>query len=349
MEEKRSPPDRLERYLGELLGEPLQLLDFERTEGGFSRQAHRAVIRSASQGIHVLALRGEIPVSLLDCNLDREWRLLKALGETPVPLPALYGFEPTGSVLDHRFIVMEWVEGVVPNPWRRSGRELLAELARQGRVGPAWVRDIACLHRVDPQLLRNAGLDAGVDSASYLDRELARWVGKIRNAVRHPGALVEEACGWLEHNRPEPARVTTVVHGDLGIRNMLLRDDHVAAFLDWEMAGLGDWRADIGYCLMPYYAGKLLEPVAPSVGGLMPPGEFLDRYAAATGFSMTDAELVYFITLGCVKMIAIHCGGVDEYVSGRTNDPRLAWLSIPIAGLVDDIDGLLTRGLPWAT
>ena len=63
---------------------------------------------------------------------------------------------------------------------------------------------------------------------------------------------------------------------------------------------------------------------------------------------MTERELVYFIILGCIKMIAINCGGVDAYVCGQTNDPRLAWLSIPIAGLVDDIDGLLTRGLPWA-
>jgi aminoglycoside phosphotransferase (APT) family kinase protein len=137
------------------------------------------------------------------------------------------------------------------------------------------------------------------------------------------------------------------VHGDLRIGNMLVDGRRVVAFLDWEMAGIGDWRADIGYSLMPYHAGKLLSPVPPSANLLVHPQVFLDRYASATGRSMSDDELRWFILLGCVKMIAILCTGIDSHAAGQTVDPRLAWTSIAIPGLVSDMCGLMEDGLPW--
>jgi hypothetical protein len=98
---------------------------------------------------------------------------------------------------------------------------------------------------------------------------------------------------------------------------------------------------------MPYHAGKLLSPVPPSANLLVHPRRFLDRYASTTGRSMPDDELSWFIVLGCVKMIAILCTGIDSHAAGRTVDPRLAWTSIAIPGLVTDMCGLIEDGLPW--
>jgi aminoglycoside phosphotransferase (APT) family kinase protein len=84
---------------------------------------------------------------------------------------------------------------------------------------------------------------------------------------------------------------------------MVVREDRVAAFLDWEMSAIGDWRADVGYSLMPYNAGKLLAPIRPSANQLMAPRDFLDTYLETAGRGADD-EVLYLMMLGCTKMTA---------------------------------------------
>jgi aminoglycoside phosphotransferase (APT) family kinase protein len=191
------------------------------------------------------------------------------------------------------------------------------------------------------------GIDLGVDAASFVKNEVAHWTGILRRAEHDAGHLVEDACRWLEGNMPPLEEESSVVHGDLRIGNMLVDGGQVVAFLDWEMAAVGDWRSDIGYSLMPYHAGKFLKPIAPSWNHLVGPRELVERYAAASGRHLTDADAVFFIVLGCLKMVAILSTGIDAYMSGRNADPRLAWLSLAIPGLVDDVFQLIDGGLPW--
>ncbi|HLY84501.1 MAG TPA: phosphotransferase family protein [Acidimicrobiales bacterium] len=341
-----SSVEPLRRYLSSVVGEDVDIDTFDRVEGGWSRQTHRVVV-SGRAGRQVLALRGEIDVSVLDTDLEREWRVMVAVDGSSVPMPRLFGFEGTRDVLGYRFITMGWIDGEAPNPWRRASAARLRAWADRAELGPTWIDDIARLHLLDPGPVRAAGVDPDAAIDNQLERELGHWVGMLRATTHHPGALVEEACGWLEDNRPPPAGRTAIVHGDLRIGNMLIRCDRVVAFLDWEMAGLGDWRVDLGYCLMPYHAGKLLERILPSANGLMHPATFVDRYLHATGAAVGEEELTYFIVLGCLKMIAILCTGIDKYMAGRTKDPRLAWNSIAVPGLVDDVCRLIDRGRPW--
>ena len=46
---------------------------------------------------------------------------------------------------------------------------------------------------------------------------------------------------------------TSIVHGDFRIGNFIIRDNHVAAVLDWELCTLGDRLADVGYLLNWWY------------------------------------------------------------------------------------------------
>jgi aminoglycoside phosphotransferase (APT) family kinase protein len=332
----------LSEFLSSVLGRTVAVEGLARVEGGWSRQLHRCVLEDGS----VLALRGEVSSGVLDTDISREYAILAALGPAPVPRPCVFGFEPTGDVMGHRFMVMEWVEGRSVNLWRVEARkvfdpDVLSAIAR------SWTRDIVLLHQADDDLLRSAGIDVLVDADRYVGSEVVFWTDRIRRSDHHPGPLVEEVCKWLEGNSPGRCPDTSIVHGDLRLGNMVIGDDRVRAFLDWEMAGLGDWRADVGYSLMPYHAGKLLAPVPPSWNQLLEPRQFLDEYAAGSGREMTNQELEYFIVLACIKMIGILCTGIDAFQAGRSRDPRLPWTSIAVPGLVDDIYAILDDGLPW--
>jgi aminoglycoside phosphotransferase (APT) family kinase protein len=333
----------LSEFLARCLDRTVEVVELTRVEGGWSRQLHRVLLDDGT----VLALRGELPVSLLSTDLEREYGILTALAGTGVPLPRMAGFEPTGRVLGHRFVAMEWVPGTCVNPWRQSAADLLGPPAALAALAASWIADIARLHGVDVAVVHAQGIDADVSADGYIRTEVSSWVRTLRQASNHPGPLVEEACRWLERHRPAGREPPVILHGDLRLGNMVVGTGRVAAFLDWEMAGVGDWRADLGYCLMPYNAGKLLAPVPPSANQLVPPRQFLATYLAAARRTIGDDELRYFIVLACLKMIAILCTGIDAYRDGRTRDPRLAWTSIAVPGLVDDVCGLLDRGLPW--
>lgn len=339
--------DRLGRYLSALLDEPVAVARIERIEGGWSRQTHRVDATRAGGAELRLALRGEVENSLLDTDLEREWHILTSVDGSGLPLPDVHGFEGTGDVLGHRFVTMGWIDGTGVNPWRMRPAEQAEWEAVRGGLAEAWIHDIALLHRVDPARLRETGIDVEADAGSFVRDQVAHWTGLLRGAEHHPGPLVEEACRWLEASIPTPADSASIVHGDLRIGNMLVRDGRVVAFLDWEMAGIGDWRADLGYSLMPYNAGKFLKPVAPSWNHLMGPRQFLDRYFDVAGREASDEEIAFFIVLGNVKMIAILCTGIDAYMQGRNSDPRLAWLSLAVPGLVADSYDVIDKGLQW--
>ena len=259
----------------------------------------------------------------------------------------MYGFEGTREVLGHRFITTGWVEGTGVNPWRIGPNERAAWDQTREALAEQWIGDVARLHHLDAGRMWDLGIDTGVDADTYVKAEVSHWTSILRGAVHPAGYLVEEACRWLESSTPPAEDGASIVHGDLRIGNMLVDGGRVVAFLDWEMAAVGDWRADIGYSLMPYHAGKFLKPIAPSWNHLMGPREFVERYAAASGRTLSDSDAVFFIVLGCMKMIAILCTGIDAFMEGRNADPRLAWLSLAIPGLVDDIFQLIDRGLGW--
>jgi aminoglycoside phosphotransferase (APT) family kinase protein len=334
--------ERLAGHLQACLGEPVRIVSLEQLEGGFSRHTYRLVVATAAEDEMVFALRAEVPSGVLDVDLEREYRILRALSESGFPVPAVKGFEPTGEVIGGRFITMEWASGSAVNPWR-SARD---SSGGRDELSSSWVADIARLHSLDPSLLRQAGVDGEVSAPSYVAGQSAHWIRRIRESSHPPGLVADSVCRWVEQSIPV-AGATTIVHGDLRIGNMLVDGDRVTAFLDWEMAGVGDWRADVGYSLMPYHAGKLLAPIEPSSNGLVHPRRFLDQYLEATGWDLTDEELVFFIVLGCVKMVGILCTGIDAYMDRRSSDPRLAWLNVAIPGLVQDADDLISKGLPW--
>ena len=104
---------------------------------------------------------------------------------------------------------MEKVEGEVPNPWSRAGKQYMPRLRNAESCRTASSRRWPSLHNLD---WRGAGLDfIGVPGAGkdFALREIAKWESLIHQSSRKPEPVLTELLMWLKANAPEakPPRV----------------------------------------------------------------------------------------------------------------------------------------------
>ncbi len=283
-----------------------------------------------------MVLRRSPETGILDSDRKREYRILKALEGTRVPVPRTFGFSGDPSVLQRPFFIMEKVEGNVTPSFTRfgAGNEKLRE-AMAGEV----TRALAAVHTVD---WRKLGLDfLGVPGprAEYAASQVKHWAGTLKAAQLVPEPVLTLALGWLETHLPERDH-TCLLHGDFKIDNILYgRDgggqDRVAAVLDWEMANIGDPMEDLGWFCMKYYSVDGL------LNGLVEKEAFFAAYEAASGISVNREAVHFWQVLSNVKMAAITLTGVRRFCEGGTNSNVMPILGLLLPRLYDDLVGLL--------
>lgn len=82
-----------------------------------------------------------------------------------------------------------------------------------------------------------------------------------------------------------------LVHGDYRIANTVVRNGHITAVIDWELAYLGDRRYDLGYVMLEYLAGKFVQPGSLLVCGVAEAEWFLAEYERLSG-ARPDREVL---------------------------------------------------------
>jgi len=197
-----------------------------------------------------LVLRRDLTLSVTGTSAYAEFPLLQAVEALglPVPSPVLAEHDP--AHLGGTFIIMTEICNA------RAGGELFAELndlqELASTFAPDVVRALAKLHtlRTHPSgtALR------GHSSASTDPLEMVRGFQQMfRGIARKPPLHVATELGfaWLIANPLPPTRPQRLVHGDIGLHNVLVRDGALAAILDWELAHLGDPAEDIAYAWSP--------------------------------------------------------------------------------------------------
>jgi len=232
-------------------------------------------------------------------DVGRQFRVMRALAPTAVPVPAVLWHEPTGDVLGTPFFFMQRVRGeTLPLFWYGSRTPRLEASARA----------LAAIHEVD---WREAGLSfllppAGAELPSPVECDLAPWRERAAHAglANHP--LLVSLGGFLAASEPADAR-HALIHGDPNPGNYLVRGNDVVAVLDWELAAIADPRADFGF-----YAALLAV-----FGGM--PGErgqtlLSSAYEAATGRSL--ANLDYYEATGLYKMAVVMAGWAGHLGGG---------------------------------
>ena len=312
----------LDRYLRSLGIDRDGALRAEFISGGRSNLTYRVYDDKSDWLVRRPPLHGITPSAH---DMAREFRVIAALQDTPVPVARAIALCEDESVLGAPFQVVEFVAGQVVR--RRAQLEAFSHTVIDGCVD-ALIRVLVDLHRVDPDVV---GLGDFGKRHGYLERQVRRW-GSQWELVRLPDdrrdADVRRLHAGLRDAVPDQSR-TSIVHGDYRIDNTILDADdptRVLAVVDWELSTLGDPLSDAA--LMCVYRDPALDlivneqtawtsPLLPTADGLA------DRYSLVSGWPLAHWE--FYMALAYFKL-AIIAAGIDfrrrlsEKADGLTTD-----------------------------
>ena len=200
-------------------------------------------------GVRRVVLRKKPPGPLLPTahQIEREYRILRALAGSRVPVPEVLALGEDASVIGTAFYVMGHVDGRIFTDPRLPGLDPGARRA----LYRSTVAGLAAIHAVDVEA---AGLVGLGPPAGYLERQVRRWSRQYEASRTDRIEAMDALARWLPRNLP-PSPRTALVHGDYRIGNLVFGREsaRLAGVLDWELATLGDPFADLAYLCMGYH------------------------------------------------------------------------------------------------
>jgi aminoglycoside phosphotransferase (APT) family kinase protein len=253
-------------------------------------------------------------------DMAREWRVMSALQQTGIPVPATVALCADSSVIGAPFYVMDFVEGQVvrerlPAAWP-DNRE-----TRQS-MSTALVDVLLALHDVEPA---SVGLDDFGHPAGFLERQVRRWWQQWEASKTRELPAIEELHTRLLASIPEQS-TAGIVHGDYRFDNVIFAPDHpgrIAAVVDWEMSTIGDPLCDLGL-LIVYWVDDPDDPAAgvhPGARGNLGAG-FLSRDEVISTYAKQSTRdlgaLEWYIALGHYKLAIIAEGINARFLMGMT-------------------------------
>jgi len=309
----------LERYLATQIADFQGPLDVVQFEGGQSNPTYRLDARSGSY-----VLRRKPPGKLLPSAhaVDREFRVMRALAPTDVPVARCLCLCTDESVIGSMFYVMEYVAG------RVFWDPLLPAMTREQRAAiyDETNRVIAALHSVDPAAV---GLADYGRPGNYFARQIDRWSRQYKASETEPIAAMDALIAWLPHNIP-PGDATSIVHGDFRLDNLIFHptEPRVLAVLDWELSTLGHPMADLSYYMMAWRLSGgefrgIRDGDLPALG-IPSEDEYLARYLARRGIATPpDAHAWrFYMAYNMFRLAAILQGVMARAVAGNAASAR---------------------------
>ena len=266
-------------------------------------------------------LRRKPPGKLLPSAhaVDREYRVITALGQTDVPVPRTYALCEDPGVVGTPFFIMDCVHGRVITDARLPG----LTPADRAVMYDAMSDVLARLHNVDYAAV---GLGDFGKPGNYFARQIHRWTSQYRASETETIASMDRLIGWLPGHIPADD-TTTIVHGDYRLGNMILHptEPRVLAVLDWELCTLGHPLADVAYNCMPYhlsadvmegFEGANLAPL-----GIPSEETYLAAYCRRTGRPGIE-DWDFYVAFSMFRLAAIAQGIMGRVLEGTANDPN---------------------------
>ena len=258
--------------------------------------------------------------------VDREFRIMSALGSTGVPVPPALLLCEDRSVIGTLFYVMEKVDGRVFHDCTLPG----VPPQERRAMYRAMAHTLAALHNVDHAA---AGLADFGRPGNYFARQVARWARQWELSKSREDANIARLVEWLPAHVPEDD-TTTISHGDYRIGNLMFHPTRpeVVAVLDWELSTLGHPLADLAHCSMAWvsrpeeYGG--IEGLDLDALGIPDRASFVADYAAEArhGRALSDFHMAFALFRWAVifEGIAARAKAGTAAAEGAADTGRLA-------------------------
>lgn len=296
---------------------------------------------TADSGTYVL--RAKPPGKLLKSahQVDREFRVINALGKTGVPVPKVFHLSEEDSPIGRMFYVMEFLDGRIL--WDPALPEISSNEERSA-IYDSMNEALAALHCVDVEAV---GLGDFGKPGSYFERQFSRWSSQYRASEVDAVPAMDAIIDWLGENMITDDGRVSLVHGDYRLDNMVFAHDsaEILAILDWELSTLGHPYADLAYqCMqwrMPHDSGfRGLGGVDRKAIGLPTEREYVASYCARTGAGGID-NWAFYLVFSFFRLGAIVQGVYKRSLDGNASNPQKAkayGMAVPLlAGLAANI------------
>ena len=309
----------LSEYLRAHLPDALGPLHVEQFKGG---QSNPTYMLSAANGRRYV-LRRKPPGKLLPSAhaVDREYRIMRALAGSGVPVPRMHVLCLDESVIGTAFYVMDFVDGRIfwdPLLPGMQPPERAAIFDEMNRV-------IAALHSVDYAAL---GLADYGKPGQYIARQVARWSQQYRASETEPIDAMDRLITWLPEHIP-PGDETAIVHGDYRLDNVIFHptEPRILAVLDWELSTLGHPLADFAYHCMAWrlspgqFRGLIGGDLATL--GIPSESEYVARYCARTQRPpISQADWEFYAAFNMFRLAAILQGVLARALQGNASSSQ---------------------------
>uniref|UniRef100_UPI0035902B65 acyl-CoA dehydrogenase family member 10 isoform X2 n=1 Tax=Myxine glutinosa TaxID=7769 RepID=UPI0035902B65 len=291
--------------------------------------------RLQSKGLD-LVLRKKPPGLLLPSAhaVEREFRVMKALGEAGVPVPKMVTLCEDSSVLDTPFYLMEYVHGHIFKDPSLPG--LSAEV--RSDIYQAAVSTLCQIHSVNFHAI---GLEDYGKSGDYIGRQVHTWTKQYRSSEtqRIPG--MERLIEWLPTHLPKNI-TTTVVHGDYRIDNLIFDPEKakVLAVLDWELSTLGDPLSDVATTCMAHHLPDDLAIIKGLAGhnlaalGIPSDQQIVEMYSQGMGHS-SPANWNFYLAFCFFRAASILQGVYKRSLEGQASSASAGQAGKIVSDLAD--------------
>jgi aminoglycoside phosphotransferase (APT) family kinase protein len=260
-------------------------------------------------------LRKKPPGTLLASahQVDREYRVMKALGTTGFPVPVMRALCQDDSVIGTAFYVMDYLGGRI----FRDARLPDVEPAERTAIYDELNAVLARLHGVDFAAI---GLADYGRPGNYFVRQIDRWIKQYRGAETEPIEAMERLIAALPSRVPTDDE-TTIAHGDYRLENVMFHETapRIVAVLDWELSTLGHPLADVGYnCLLWHSVSPgwgTLAGVDFATSGIPTQDAYAAAYCRRTGRERID-DLNFLIGFAAFRLASIGQGVFKRNLDG---------------------------------
>ena len=244
-------------------------------------------------------------------NMQREYKIITELSKNNLRVPNPIHLCADKNISQDDFYIMEYIDGetiadnLIAKNYSKKDKELITN---------SFVTTLTELHNFDVQ---SSGLKDLGKHEGYVERQLIRWNKQFSaQKVREINDL-DVATNILLEKIPTQQRVS-IVHGDYRLDNVRVKNNNVAAVLDWELCTLGDPLADLGTVIASWADKKEKDTpfiYSPSLSGGFPSRDkILNLYEENSQLNLNEIE--FYVRLSFWKHAMIMEGVYVRYSLG---------------------------------